>query len=117
MFFHAEVCDLGAVTCAVSSIGGRLNTFAVQLGLSPNTVEVAQNECTTVSERLQRIILEWLRRNYDTKIHGLPSWRRLCTAVASKAGGRDKSLALEIADQHPEVQPESTGIMQSVLVL
>ena len=115
MFFNAEECDLSAVSSAVSSIGGRLNTFAIQLGLFPDTVEVVEKECAAVSERLQKILSEWLRRNYDTKLHGLPSWRLLCTAVASEAGGRDMRLASEIADQHlciTKVHPKSTGTIQ-----
>ena len=109
---NAEESDLSAVHSAVSSVGDRLSTFATQLGLSPNTVGVAERECTTVSECLRKILLEWLRGNYDTKLHGLPSWRLLCTAVASEAGGGNRALAVEIADQHPcitEMPMESTG--------
>ena len=119
--FNAEESDLIAVKRAVSSIGGRLNTFAIQLGLSPHTVEVVEKEYTTFIERLQNILLQWLRRNYNTKLHGLPTWKLLCTAVASETGGKDKRLASEIANQHScitKVNPsESTGIVQTVPVL
>ena len=116
-FINAEESDLSAVHSAVSSVGDRYSTLATQLGLSPNTVGVAERECPTVSERLQRILLEWLQGNYDTKLHGLPSWRLLCTAVAREAGGRDKRLASKIANQHPltaKVHPKPTGTMHTI---
>ena len=97
---------------AVSSISARFTTLAIQLGLPPVTVETVMKDYTTVRECLQMLLLLWLRRNYDTECDGLPSWRMLCAAVASEAGGSDKRLALEIAAQHPCVLEEaidSTG--------
>ena len=60
-----------------------------------------------VNECLQEVLLEWLRRNFDTKQHGHPSWRRLCVAVADPKGGENKALAEEIANHHSTVTEES----------
>ena len=53
-------------------------------------------------ECLLDILCEWLNGNYDKKIHGHQSWRRLCEATASKAGGNNTELANKIAEQHPQ---------------
>ena len=98
--FNTEENDLPAVHRAVSSVSDKFVTLATQLGLPPCTVCRVEKECTTINECLRQILLEWLRRNYETKRHGLPSWRLLCAAVASEAGGCDKRLASEIADKH-----------------
>ena len=42
-------------------------------------------------------ITEWLKRNYDTKKFGEPSWRKLVEAVQDF----DENLARKIAAQHP----------------
>ena len=99
--FNTGRNDLSAVHEAVISISGRLSTLAVRLGLSLNTVDETGKGCTTPSEHLLKTLSAWLERKDDTERHGLPSWRTLCAAVASEAGGGDKSLALTIAGQHP----------------
>ena len=92
-----------------------MSTFATQLGLLPSAVNAVGKGCTTVSEHLHEVLLEWLKQNYDTDRFGLPSWRLLCAAVASEAGGGNKSLAAEIAAKHPciiSALPESAGILE-----
>ena len=98
---HAGENDLAAVNRAVTSIGANLRPLATQLGLAPGTVDRVMEEYTGVIDRLHQILLQWLKRNYDTDLHCLPSWRTLCAAVASEAGGCDKRLASEIAAKHP----------------
>ena len=117
VLFNTEENDLSAVHSAVSSISATYTTLATQLGLPPGTAERVMKECNTVSERLQKILLEWLRRNYDTKRHGLPSWRMLCVAVASEAGGSNRSLASVIAAQHPSINGEDTDSTGTVLYM
>ena len=102
--FNTGENDLAAVHQAVGSIGANLRPLATRLGLAPGTVDAVMRVYTTgytLSERMQKILLEWLRRNYDTERHGLPSWRMLCTVVASEEGGFNWRLASEIAYKHP----------------
>ena len=98
--FNTGEDDLAAVHEAVVTISENLSAFATQLGLTPDTVDKVMVEYTGVIERLRQILLNWLRRNYETERHCLPSWRTLCAAVASKAGGCNRRLASDIAASH-----------------
>ena len=61
-------------------------------------------------ECLRDILNEWLKGNYDKKIHGHQSWRRLCETTAHQAGGSNTELANKIAEQHPQEQAQlNTG--------
>ena len=50
---------------------------------------------------LSGVLESWLKRNYDVKKFGPPTWRWLVEIVADPAGGSDKALADEIARRHP----------------
>ena len=49
---------------------------------------------------LSFMVMEWLKRNYDTRQFGEPTWRKLVEAVAHPAGGADKAVARKIARRH-----------------
>ena len=51
---------------------------------------------------LSEVLVEWLKKNYNTQRHGHPSWRKICEATACQIGGNNKQLAEEIAEQHPQ---------------
>ena len=51
-------------------------------------------------ECLFQTISEFLRMNYDTETHGVPSWRLIVIALAHKTGGDNKELAIEVAKEH-----------------
>ena len=42
----------------------------------------------------------WLRKNYNVKKFGEPTWRQLVKAVGHPDGGADMVLAMEIAKKH-----------------
>ena len=43
---------------------------------------------------------KWLKRNYNVKKFGEPTWQKLVEAVGHLAGGADPGLAREIARRH-----------------
>ena len=49
---------------------------------------------------LRSVLEEYLKQNYDTKVHGLPSWRKIVEAVSHRVGGNDNALAQKIAVKH-----------------
>ena len=104
------VKDIHAVFHAVHTITARWELIATSLGMTPDTVAAVRRKYSDLDECLQEILLHWLRRNYNTKQHGHPSWRRLCVAVADPAGGVNNALAEEIATQHPTTTEESKPI-------
>ena len=55
------------------------------------------------TECLSDVILSWLRRNYDVKRFGLPTWRRIVEVVADPAAGNDTALANAIATKQSSI--------------
>ena len=53
------------------------------------------------AEAMNKIITNWLQQNYDTDVHGLPTWKMLADAVRAPTGGNNAKLANEIAKAHP----------------
>jgi len=50
---------------------------------------------------LEAGVLAWLRKDFDVKKYGLPSWQTLVKAVANPTGGKNTALAQKIAQNHP----------------
>jgi len=46
------------------------------------------------------MVKEWLKRNYDVRKFGEPTWRWLVEAVSSPAGGANMALAKDMARRH-----------------
>ena len=49
---------------------------------------------------LASVVTEWLRKNYNVKKFGEPTWQRLAKAVGDAAGGANKALSKRIAKKH-----------------
>ena len=49
---------------------------------------------------LVSMVTEWLRRNYNVKRFGEPTWQRLVEAVGHPAGGANMAVARDIARRH-----------------
>ena len=50
-------------------------------------------------ECLRSVLKEYFKKNYNTKEHGLPSWRKIVEAVSHRAGGNNSTLAQKIAEK------------------
>ena len=55
--------------------------LGLNLGLSPSRLEVIEEDYKWTNERLEAVLLRWLRRNYNLNKYKPPSWRRLVDAV------------------------------------
>ena len=75
----------------------RWNKLGLNLGLSPENLEVIENDYRQTDDRLEAVLLQWLKRNYDLDEYGLLLWRRLAEAVKPI----DHALALTIQNRHP----------------
>ena len=71
--------------------------LGLNLGLSPESLEVIENDSSRTDDRLHAVLLQWLQRNYDLDKSGLPSWRQLAEAVKPI----NHTLASTIKDRHP----------------
>ena len=88
---------------------GKCYDIGSALRLDEGRLLKIQSECPgDTTKALRTIITDWLKKNYDTKMHGDPTWKALVKAMKSPFGGDDKELAETIANDHP-AQP-SEGI-------
>ena len=93
--------DLAAVHKAVVDIQASWKCFGTQLGLEQVKVDTADVKChSNPKECLREVLCEWLNGNYNKKKHGNQSWRKVCEATASPAGGGNTELANRIAKQY-----------------
>ena len=76
----------------------RWKDLGLNLGLYCLTLEAIERDYRSTNERLEAVLTEWLRMNYDIEEYGLPSWRQLADAVEPI----DHALAIVIKEQHPQ---------------
>ena len=72
------------------------------LGLPVDILESIQRqyESTDLGQALDKVLLAWLRQQYNTAVLGKPTWQMLVRAVADQGGLNDPALAGEIASRH-----------------
>ena len=72
----------------------------MELGLRPGALDRISKGQDDIKDKFTKMILEWLKMSYDTKKHGLPTWRRIVEAVGAGYGGKNPALAAKIAKSH-----------------
>ena len=86
--------ELLGVAAKWRGIGGGLRLRAAVLDTIQKANQGDPEEC------LSQVVLEWLRKNYNTERFGEPTWQWLVEVVAMPAGGNNNDLAAKIASQH-----------------
>ena len=101
MLYITELCKV------LNPIKAKWDCFATQLGILPDTTDdIGRKNHYNSTLCLKDVLNTWLKGGYNIQKHGHQSWRRVCEATASSAGGENKRLAQEIAAQH---RAEQTG--------
>ena len=92
--------------------------MGIALRLSPDTLDHIQaGSSGDPITCLTSGVTEWLRRKYNVKKFGEPTWQRLVEAVGHPAGGANKALARDIARRHKaggKLRPLSVVIWATV---
>ena len=101
----------------LNSVTGDCYNIGTALHLSQGTLDAIKkdnaDDCTAA---ITKIIVNWLRKNYNFTRFGEPTWKALVEAVASRFGGNNNALAMEIAKDHPEgLSQVATGKARSLL--
>ena len=114
-FLHMLDCyttaDIGALTDVndeVASLAAEWRGICTALGLLSEG-EIAQACHFAPKECLKEVLRRWLKKEYDTDRHGLPTWRKLVEAVAKPAGGSNPAKAGKIAADHKKRQEAAPG--------
>jgi hypothetical protein len=95
-----DINDLFDVHYELLNVAHNWRGVGRALRLHPDLLNRIGADHSDVTSRLEGVLTEWLKREYDTTRFGLPSWERLVAAVAHPAGGNDHALAEEIATRH-----------------
>ena len=88
------MCD---VKRALTPLNARWKDIGIGMRLKSGQLNKLENP----DECLSNVIENWLKRNYNVKKFGPPTWRWLVEIVADPAGGNDRALAGKIATDHP----------------
>ena len=78
------------------------------LHLEENKLESIRKQASDHSDGMRSIISNWLKRNYDVRRFGPPTWKMLVEAVRAPGGGNNAALADEIAGLHPATNVAAT---------
>ena len=93
--------DLFDVMTELTPVAARWRHLGTGLRLKSGELDtIALKRHGNPQDCLTDVVTEWLRRNYNTKRYGEPTWRKLVEVVAHKAAGNNIALAREIAERH-----------------
>lgn len=93
--------DLFDVKSELSSTSANWKSIGIALRLNPNILDCIQaGNNSDPTACLTSVVIEWLKRNYNVKKFGEPTWQRLVEVVGHPAGGANKALARDIAGRH-----------------
>ena len=85
----------------LTQVAARWNSIGSALRLKPDVLEkIGKQHIGDLTTCLTSTVTEWLRRNYNVKKFGEPTWQWLVKAVGDAAGGANTALAKEIAERH-----------------
>ena len=74
--------------------------MGIALRLKLDSLENIQVSDRNPRDCLRSMVIEWLKRNYNVRKFGEPTWQKLVQAVGHPAGGANMALAREIARRH-----------------
>ena len=70
--------------------------LGLNLRLSPDSLDMIEDDHKSAKKRLQAVLLQWLRRGYKVHKYGPPSWAALAEALKPI----NHALAMTIKDRH-----------------
>ena len=74
--------------------------IGIHLGIRDSHLEVIQLQGHNPLDCMRQMLSTWLRRSYNVKRFGEPTWVKLVEAVSHPAGGGNPNLAMKIAKRH-----------------
>lgn len=91
-----SITDTKEVLKILEPVATRWKLIGITLNLSTSDMDVIDQECNSIHDKLLKMISNWLKQVYDTKKYGLPTWPALIEAIREKIGGNDPALADEV---------------------
>ena len=85
----------------LTPVSANWRSIGIALRLNHNTLDGIQaKNSSDPTVCLTSAATEWLKRNYNVKKFGEPTWQWLVKAVGDPAGGANMALARDIAKRH-----------------
>ena len=83
------------------SVAANWKAIGRGLGIDCGYLELIQaDNCGDSKKCLSEMLTCWLKRSYDVKRFGEPTWRAVVKVVADRAAGDNHALTLSIAGKH-----------------
>ena len=96
-FSTAEEKHYHEIIKLLKDVQARCYSIGTWLKLTPSQLEAIRKESPDYATGMEKVISNWLKRNYNTDMHGPPTWEMLVEAVRAPTGGNNKALAEKIA--------------------
>ena len=98
-FYLIGTGDLFDIYSELLPVANKWKNIGLALRLTSDSLNsIGTNE--NVTDHLLEVLDQWLRKAYNVKLFGDPSWKLLVKAVSHPAGGNDRALAEKIAQNH-----------------
>lgn len=113
---HPGLDDLFDVQKELNTVSAKWRNIGIALRLNPNILDGINTQCNgDPSACLSLTVTEWLKRNYNVKRFGEPTWWWLVKAVGDPAGGANMTLAKDVARNHKAKDVSSRYIYHCAL--
>ena len=101
-FFQIGQEDCFDILAEMMPVAGNWKTVGRGLRIDSGCLDMIQeSNFGKPKECLSEMLTCWLKRNYNVKRFGEPTWQALVKVVAHPAAGDNCALALSIAKMHP----------------
>ena len=84
---------------ALEPVSAKWSDIGVMLGLSYDFMQGLLGK-DDIMDRIRSLVKKWLKKKFDFKNFGVPSWKKLVELIGAKAGGDNSAHALNIAKKH-----------------
>ena len=110
--YYADQDDLFDILSILKPIEARWRELGNALRLRTGFLDSIQITYSgNLHSCLNKVIDEWLKRNYNVQRFGEPTWQLLAQAVRHEAGGAHSGLADEITRKYlPSSSPVQGGL-------
>ena len=105
--------DLSDTIRELTDVAAKWRNIGIFLGIRDSQLQAIQ-EGDKPLDCLRQMLSTWLRRSYNVRRFGEPTWVKLVEAVSHSAGGGNPRLAMEIARRHKGIY---SGITDSLTCL
>lgn len=97
----SDLDDLRDVQRELNPVSAKWKSIGIALGLKCNDLDGIDTRCNSdPTACLTSTVTKWLKRNYNVKRFGEPTWQMLVEAVGDPIGGANMALASDVARRH-----------------